>query len=805
MTDTMHIEQDNAREMPPDAEQSGRPYTIYPLPKRHNVPIVPVRDVVIFPTNEIVLTFARKESIRAINQALAANPKHIAIFTQKSSDVDNPKTSDLYTIGTLASVERTLKNDEELNVLVKGLKRVKLKGVNTSESVQLAEVEEVVETILFDEELEALGRRVSALFKDAVGMGKSVEFMNFMRLMGGVSASELSDQVAAVLNVNTATRQKLLETLDLKVRLYAINDLLTKEVKVLEIEKSIASKTQEKFSKSMKETVLRERLETIKAELGENDPEDQELDDLNEAIQKLKLPKKHKDKIQKEFNRLERMSSHNPEASYLRTYLENVLEMPWGSSTKDHVSLKSAEKILNIDHYGLEEVKERILEYLSVMKLKKSVSSKDGVSLPTILCFVGPPGVGKTSLGKSIARSLKRSFVKVSLGGIRDEAEIRGHRKTYVGAMPGRIVEGIKTAKSMNPVFMLDEIDKIGNDFRGDPSAALLEALDPEQNSEFSDHYLEIPLDLSQVMFIATANMLDTIPSALRDRLEIIRFSSYTSLEKFHIAKNYLVSKVAEKNGLKKNQLKLGDTLLKNIIKLYTREAGVRALERELSRLARKVARNLASGKNLPIITTTNLAKFLGPAKFSENLAEKKHTVGTATGLAWTSVGGEILSIEVSLMPGAGKIQITGQLGDVMKESASAAYSYIRAHYKDFGLKSDFYKNQDIHLHVPEGAVPKDGPSAGVTMATALVSALTGRRVKKTVAMTGEITLRGRVLEIGGLKEKAIAAHAAGLKEIIHPEANTKDLEKIPEEVRRDLTFHGVKNIDDVLALALVN
>jgi len=775
------------------------------LPIRHNVPIVPVRDVVIFPTNEIVLTFARKESIRAINQALAANPKHIAIFTQKSSEIDNPKASDLYTIGTLASVERTLKNDEELNVLVKGLKRVKLNGVNTTESVQLAEVEEITETIVFDEELEALGRRISALFKDAVGMGKSVEFMNFMRLMGGVSASELSDQIAAVLNVNTATRQKLLETLDLKVRLYAINDLLTKEVKVLEIEKSIASKTQEKFSKSMKETVLRERLETIKAELGDNDPEDQELDDLNDAIQKLKLPKKHKDKIQKEFNRLERMSSHNPEASYLRTYLENVLEMPWGNSTKDHVSLKSAEKILNFDHYGLEEIKERILEYLSVMKLKKSVSKKDGVSLPTILCFVGPPGVGKTSLGKSIARSLKRSFVKVSLGGIRDEAEIRGHRKTYVGAMPGRIVEGIKTANSMNPVFMLDEIDKIGNDFRGDPSAALLEALDPEQNSEFSDHYLEIPLDLSQVMFIATANVLDTIPSALRDRLEIIRFSSYTSLEKFHIAKNYLVAKVAEKNGLKKNQLKLSDTLLKNIIKFYTREAGVRALERELSRLARKVARNLASGKNLPNITTTNLAKYLGPSKFSENLAEKKHTVGTATGLAWTSVGGEILFIEVSLMPGAGKIQITGQLGDVMKESASAAYSYVRTHHSDFGLKPDFYKSQDIHIHVPEGAVPKDGPSAGVTMATALVSALTGKKVKKSVAMTGEITLRGRVLEIGGLKEKVIAAHAAGLKEIIHPESNTKDLEKIPESVRRDLTFHGVKSIDEVLSLAFVS
>lgn len=777
------------------------------VPLRHNVPIVPVRDVVIFPTNEIVLTFARKESIKAINQALAESPKHIVIFTQKNSEIDNPKASDLYDVGTLVSIERTLKNDDELNVLVKGLKRVKLISVSTETPVQLAEVEELKESALFDEELEALGRRVSALFKDAVGMGKSVEFMNFMRLMGGVSASELSDQIAAVLNVNTVTRQKLLETLDLKVRLYAINDLLTKEVKVLEIEKSIASKTQAKFSKSMKESVLRERLATIKAELGEdNDPEEAELDELQNELDKLKLPKKHKAKLQKEFNRLERMSTHNPEAGYLRTYLENVLELPWGKVTPDHVSLKSAEKILNNDHYGLTEVKERILEYLSVMKLKKSKSqTKEGVSLPTILCFVGPPGVGKTSLGKSIARSLKRSFVKVSLGGIRDEAEIRGHRKTYIGSMPGRIVEGIKTAKSMNPVFMLDEIDKIGNDFRGDPSAALLEALDPEQNSEFSDHYLEIPLDLSQVMFIATANILDTIPQALRDRLEIIRFSSYTSLEKFHIAKNYLVGKVADKNGLRPNQFKINDTILKSIIKLYTREAGVRGLERELSRLARKVARSLATGKKTPTITSSNLAKYLGPAKYSENLAEKKHTTGSATGLAWTSVGGEILFIEVSLMPGSGKIQITGQLGEVMKESASAAYSYVRTHYRDFGLKPDFYKTQDIHIHVPEGAVPKDGPSAGVTMATALVSALTGKKVKKTVAMTGEITLRGRVLEIGGLKEKVIAAHAAGLKEIIHPASNSKDLEKIPDSVRRDLTFHGVKTIDEVLSLALIS
>ena len=444
------------------------------------------------------------------------------------------------------------------------------------------------------------------------------------------------------------------------------------------------------------------------------------------------------------------------------------------------------------------------------MKLKRAVHEKDktrpGIALPTILCFVGPPGVGKTSLGKSIARSLKRKFVKVSLGGIRDEAEIRGHRKTYVGAMPGRIVEGIKTAGSMNPVFILDEIDKVGNDFRGDPSAALLEALDPEQNKDFSDHYLEIPIDLSNVIFLATANVLDTIPAALRDRLEIIRFSGYTRDEKFHIAKKYLLPKVIEKNAIKSQDLKLSDALLKEIIAKYTLEAGVRGLERELAKIARKVARNIASGKKIERknVTEASLHTYLGPAKFSSTLAEKKNPIGMATGLAWTSVGGEILFIEVSTMPGKGIVQITGQLGDVMKESAQAAYSYVRSHYKDFDLKPDFYKSIDLHIHVPEGAVPKDGPSAGVTMTTALVSALTKRPVKKLLGMTGEVTLRGRVLEIGGLKEKVIAAHTAGLKEIIHPWENTKDLEKIPKDVRDDIVFHPVKTVDEVLALALV-
>lgn len=772
-------------------------------PQRYIVPLIPVRDVVVYPTNEVVLTFGRKKSMNAVNAALTKD-KMVALFTQRDSKDDDPSIVDLYEVGTLCTVERTLKTDGELNALVRGIARIKLVRVESDSPIQMIEVEELLETENITVELEAMARHLTTQFREAVNLGKSVEFTNFMRLMSGVSISELSDQIAATLNVSIDDRQKILEMIDLPARLSKINDYLSKELKVLEIEKNIASKTQEKFSKNMKEAVLRERMNTIKAELGEIDEGEAELDDLHEALHKLELSKKAKEKVFKEFERLDRMSPNNPESGYIRTWLETVVELPWGKYSPDHVSLKTAEKVLDEDHYGLEEIKERILEYLSVMKLKRAKNNNS--ALPTILCFVGPPGVGKTSLGKSIARSLKRKFVKVSLGGIRDEAEIRGHRKTYVGAMAGRIVEGMKTAGTMNPVFMLDEIDKVGNDFRGDPSSALLEALDPEQNKEFSDHYLELDMDLSHVMFIATANVLDTIPSALRDRLEIIRFSGYTRVEKFHIAKKYLLPKVIEKNALSPKHLKMVDSVIKEVISKYTREAGVRELERELSKIARKVARSLAgsSKKIIKPVTEKSLGNYLGPTKFSSTIAEKKNPVGMATGLAWTSVGGEILFIEVSTMPGKGGVQITGQLGEVMKESAQAAYTYVRSHYKDFGLKSDFYKTIDLHIHVPEGAVPKDGPSAGVTMTTAIVSALTGRAVRKNIGMTGEVTLRGRVLEIGGLKEKVIAAHTAGLREIIHPWENTKDLEKIPEEVKKDLKFHPVKEVSEVLDLALV-
>lgn len=776
------------------------------IPKKYHVPLIPVRDVVVYPTNEVVLTFGRKKSMQAVDSSLSKD-KLVALFTQRDGKINDPELKDLYGVGTLCTVERTLKTDGELNALVRGLARIRLVTLESDTPLQIVEVEELSENVVPSAELEALARHLTTSFREAVNLGKSIEFTNFMRLMSGVSISELADQIAPTLNIDLPTRQVLLESLDLLPRMYKINDLLAKELKVLEIEKTIASKTQEKFSKNMKENVLRERMATIKSELGELDDGEAELDDLHDAIHKLVLPKKDKAKVLKEFERLDRMSPNNPESGYIRTWLETVLELPWDKLTPDHVSLKTAEKILNEDHYGLDEIKERILEYLAVMKLKRA--KNNNTSLPTILCFVGPPGVGKTSLGRSIARALKRRFVKASLGGIRDEAEIRGHRKTYIGAMPGRIIEGIKTAGSMNPVFMLDEIDKIGNDFRGDPSAALLEALDPEQNKEFSDHYLELNMDLSRAMFIATANVLDTIPSALLDRLEVIRFSGYTRVEKFHIAKKYLLPKVIEKNAIAVKNLKIPDLILKDVIAKYTREAGVRELERELAKIARKVAKKIASNGKKPLkltasLTATSLHAYLGPAKFSSTIAERKNPVGMATGLAWTSVGGEILFIEVSTMPGKGTVQITGQLGDVMKESAQAAYTYVRSHHKDFGLKSNFYKTIDLHIHVPEGAVPKDGPSAGVTMTTAIVSALTHRAVRKSFGMTGEVTLRGRVLEIGGLKEKVIAAHTAGLRQIIHPWDNTKDLEKIPAEIKKDLTFHPVKEVSEVLELALV-
>ncbi|PIP88310.1 endopeptidase La [Candidatus Beckwithbacteria bacterium CG22_combo_CG10-13_8_21_14_all_01_47_9] len=770
----------------------------------HTVPLVPLREGVVFPHTEAVLTFGRPKSNAGVEAAFRVD-RLIVFVTQKNSQANEPGIDDIYTIGTLCSIERILKTDGEINALVKGMSRVKINQMTAREPFLLAQVEELPETTEVSDEMTALTKLVSNSFKTAVNLGKSVDFLMFMRVMGGVSASELADQVSTNLDVETAKKQALLEEISVKKRLQAVSDHLAQELKILEIERTIYNKTQKKFDKSMRENVLRERMRTIQKELGEDD-EDKDIKDYKEKIAKAGMSDEVKARAVKELDRLRQMHAYNPETGYLRTYLDWLCELPWSISTPNQVTIKAAESILEADHYGLQEVKERILEYLAVMQLKKKQKQENRGTGPTILCFVGPPGVGKTSLGRSIARALKRKFVKVSLGGIRDEAEIRGHRRTYIGALPGRIIQGIKTAGSNNPVFMLDEIDKVGNDFRGDPSAALLEALDPEQNREFSDHYLEVPFDLSQVMFITTANILDTIPPALRDRLEVIRFSGYTADEKEAIGKKYLITKALTNNGLDKAKVKLALTALKKIIDSYTREAGVRNLEREINKIMRKIAKKIASGKKGKFaVAPKQLDDYLGPARFLPVMKEKRDEVGLATGLAWTQSGGDVLFIEVSVVPGKGRITLTGQLGDVMKESAQAAISYVRSRWKPLGIDKDFYYKNDIHLHVPEGAVPKDGPSAGITMATALISALTNKKVKKTVAMTGEITLRGRVLEIGGVKEKVIAAHRAGITILILPKNNQKDLWEVPEPVKHEIKFHFVSHLDEVLRIAFLS
>ena len=759
------------------------------------VPIIPIRDGIIFPNTDSVLTFGRPKSLAALETAF--NHERIVGFVlQKNARLNEPTSSDLYTVGTLSRIERMIKTDGEINAQVKGLARIKILGYEQNQPYLLARVVEIPEEEDDSAEVKALTNHIIAEFRKAMNLGKFVDFLVFMNIMSENTSSQLADLIASVLELKPAERQGLLEELNVKKRLEKINEFLTKELKVLELERKIASKTQERFEKGAREVMLRERLKTIEKELGETD-EDGEIKELLESVIKAKMPEQIELKMRKEIKKLSQMNQFNPEAGYIRNYLDWALSVPWGNESKDRVNIKEAESILNEDHYGLKKVKERIVEYLAVHKLSGKMKGP-------ILCFVGPPGVGKTSLGKSIARALDRKFVKVSLGGIRDEAEIRGHRRTYVGAMPGRIIQGIKDAQTRNPVFMLDEIDKVGADFRGDPSSALLEALDPEQNNAFSDHYLEVPYDLSDVMFITTANVLDTIPPALRDRLEIIQFSGYTQEEKFRIAKNYLLKKQIENHGLSTKNVELTDSGVKFIIQHYTREAGVRSLERQISGVFRKIAKQVAEGKKKKfVVTDKNVPKTLGPVRYSSTILEKKDEVGMSTGMAWTEVGGDILFIEVALMPGRGNLILTGQLGDVMKESCTAAMSYIRARAKLLGLSERFYQKIDVLVHAPDGAVPPDGLSAGVPITTAIVSALTKIPVDRFISMTGEITLRGRVLEIGGVKEKVIAAHRAGIKTVVMPKENKKDLEDVPKEVQKDLTFKFVSHMDEVLAIAL--
>lgn len=788
------------------------------------LPVVPIRDGIVFPGTEMILTFGRQRSVKAIEAAQNAG-RRVVLVMQRNPNINDPTPSDLYQIGTVGEIVQMMRNEGEINALVRGVSKVELTSYEAVEPFFVARVAEIADVIEDDEETKALFNHLTNELRQAVKLGKTMDFLTFMNIMSGMSPETLSYQLAGVMDTKPSERQELLEINSVKARFEKEAAYLAKEVKVLELEKKIATKTQEKFEKNVKEQVLRERIKTIEKELGDDD-ENKEFKELADKIKKAGMPQEVKEKAEKELRRLTQMSQYNPEASYVRTYLDWLVEVPWNEESANTVNLSDAEKVLNQDHYALGKIKERILEFLAVMKLRsasdepaekaektpksaaeKMTPKRGSKSAPTILCFVGPPGVGKTSIGKSIARSLGRKFVKMSLGGIRDEAEIRGHRRTYVGAMPGRIIQGIKQAGTKNPVFMLDEIDKVGADFRGDPSAALLEALDPEQNYAFSDHYLEVPYDLSEVFFITTCNVLDTIPPALRDRLEIIRFAGYTEDEKFHIAKDYLFEKQRVIHGVPTKVVDIADEGLREIIRQYTREAGVRNLEREIATIFRKVAKKIADSdaKNRKsfAIKPADLQTYLGPTKFTSSLAEKKDEVGMSTGLAWTEAGGDILFIEVALMPGRGTLILTGQLGDVMKESAQAAMSYVRSRWKALKLPEKFYQKLDVHVHVPEGAVPKDGPSAGAAIATAIVSALSKKAAKRLVAMTGEITLRGRVLEIGGVKEKVIAAHRAGIKDVILPKNNKKDLEDIPKAVMTDLKFHFVEHMDEVLKVAM--
>jgi len=772
-----------------------------PQPLRKVLPLIPLRNIVLFPSVETSLFFGRKESMNSLLHAYDNTNKLVIITAQKNSRTEKPEYSDLYNVGVLAKIEHILQSDGSLHAIVKGVSRVNILNLIQTDPFFMVEY---VDLPVVPEPVTEIQQSAEALLgqlKKAFAMGRQFDLPAMMQLSTGVSSSDLADQVCFSVEAKIPEKQTLLETLIVSQRLKAAAEYLIQEMKVAELERSIEEKTQEKFNTGVKRNVLEERKRQIEKELKNlGETNNSEFSDLEKKIKNKDIPSEVRKKLNKELERLTEMGSMAPESSYIRTYLETVVELPWGKYNKSNISLSKASKILDQDHYGIKDVKERILEYLAVLNLKNKNKEDDTSSIANILCFIGPPGVGKTSIGKSIAKAMGKSFIRASLGGIRDEAEIRGHRRTYVGAMPGRIVKGLKDAKSMNPVFMLDEIDKIGADYRGDPSAALLETLDPEQNREFADHYLDFPLDLSKVFFILTGNDISTIPGPLRDRLEIINFSGYTQDEKFHITKNYLIKKELVANGLKESNIaEIKDETIKYIIDKYTREAGVRGLERTFASLFRKVAKKIIVShvNQVDLNDPTIIKKFLGPAKYTSTLKGKKDEIGLSTGLAWTSVGGEILFIEVNVMPGKGQLILTGKLGSVMKESCQAALSFIRSQAKEFGIKQDFHKI-DIHIHVPEGATPKDGPSAGGAITTALISALKKVAVPRDIGMTGEITLRGNILEIGGLKEKSIAAHRAGLKTIFIPKDNEKTLIEIPKEVKKDIKFIPVSHYSEI-------
>ncbi len=763
------------------------------------LPVLPVRDIVVFPYMILPLFVGREMSIKAIEHSLNTN-RMVLLLTQKDLNIENPTPEDLFSIGTVAVIMRMLKlPDGRVKILVQGVSKAKALDYSQIEPFFKVKIEKIsdpkISTLTIENEAQI--RTVKEQLEKVIALGKSV-LPDVMGIIENIEdPGRLADLVASNLGLKAEQAQEILEIIDPIQRLKRVSEILMREIELLTVQQKIQSEARGEIDKTQREYFLREQLKAIQKELGEIDERAEEIKEFRKKIEEAKMPEKVMKEAEKQLKRLEKMHPDSAEAATVRTYLDWLVELPWSKSTTDNLDIKVAEKVLNEDHYDLEKVKERILEYLSVRKLKEKMKGP-------ILCFIGPPGVGKTSLGKSIARALGREFVRMSLGGVRDEAEIRGHRRTYVGALPGRIIQGIKTAGTNNPVFMLDEIDKIGMDFRGDPSSALLEVLDPEQNNAFTDHYLGVPFDLSNVMFITTGNLVDTIPGPLKDRMEIIYLSGYTTEEKLGIAKNYLIPKQLEEHGISNNVLKITDGGLYTIISQYTREAGVRNLEREIANLCRKVAKKIAEGKEkLFVINSNNVHKYLGVPKYLPEEEIQKDEVGVATGLAWTETGGDIIYVEATTMKGKGNLTLTGQLGDVMKESAQAALSYVRSRAKSLGIRDDIFSKVDIHIHVPAGAIPKDGPSAGITMATSIASALTGKPVNKNIAMTGEVTLRGRVLPVGGLKEKTLAAKRMGIKKVIIPKRNKKDLEDIPKYIKKDMEFIFVETMDEVLKVAL--
>ncbi len=782
--------------------------------KTQQLPLLPLRDLIIFPHMMMPLFVGREKSINALEEAMSKQTD-IVLAAQKDAKTNNPEPKDIYAVGTVGTIIQLLRlPDGTVKVLVEGKRRVRIQNYMDNESFFTVQVEEIEEDVANLVEAQALIRSVKNTFETYVKLNKRIPPEILMRVSSIDNPSELADIIVAQLNLKLEEKQKVLEILDPAKRLEHLLNTMTGEIEILEVEKKIRTRVKKQMERSQKEYYLNEQMQAIQKELGEKDDYQAELQELENKAKAKKLTKEAFEKVMKEIKKLKMMSPMSAEATVVRNYIDWVLALPWIEYSEESHDIKRAQKILDEDHWGLEKVKERILEYLAVLKLSKTMNGP-------ILCLVGPPGVGKTSLARSIATSLNRQFARISLGGVRDEAEIRGHRKTYVGAMPGKILQALRKVDKGNPVMLLDEIDKMANDFRGDPSAAMLEVLDPEQNCNFQDHYLELDYDLSKVMFIATANSLHTVPRPLLDRMEIIHLEGYIEQEKFHIAKNYLIPKQIGNHGLNEYKVSIPEPTIKNIIRYYTKEAGVRNLERQIANVCRKMAKEIvmeeavaemkgtkkAAGKKSKdkshVVTPKKLVELLGPEKYKFGKIEEKNEIGLTNGMAWTEVGGDLLAVEVTVVPGKGKFTVTGQLGDVMKESCTAALSYVRSRGPLFGLDKEYFANIDVHIHLPEGAVPKDGPSAGIALTTSIVSSIMRIPVKRTVAMTGEISLRGRVMAIGGLKEKILAAHRGGIKTIICPKENDKDLKDIPKEVMKDLTVILVDHVDQVLINAL--